>query len=273
MGQDRVVILKDGRRLGFVEYGSLRGFPIFLFHGWPSSRLRVASVIKAARKSGVRLICIDRPGYGLSDYKKGRKILDWPCDVVELADQLKITKFSVYGVSGGGPYAAVCAYKIPERIIKAGIAVGLAPIYAPGVLEGMNLLYRIGWSNYSRIPFLAILGSLYIWVVAKYFPKLISLDDLNVADQREAILEAYRQGVRAAAQDLILYTADWGFDISRIKAKVFLWYGGRDKAAPVAMGKYYAEMIPTSTFKVYPDEGHILSITHAEEIFNTLTRF
>jgi pimeloyl-ACP methyl ester carboxylesterase len=65
---------------------------------------------------------------GLSDYKKDRTILDWPDDVVELADALGIDKFPIEGISGGGPYAAACAYKIPDRLTACGIISGLGPM-------------------------------------------------------------------------------------------------------------------------------------------------
>ncbi len=62
---------------------------------------------------------------GLSDFEPGRKILDWPNDVIQLADALEIDRFGVEGVSGGGPYAAACAYKIPDRL---GSLTGLNPV-------------------------------------------------------------------------------------------------------------------------------------------------
>jgi len=37
----KTVQLKDGRRLGYVEYGDPGGKPCFHFHGWPSSRSEV----------------------------------------------------------------------------------------------------------------------------------------------------------------------------------------------------------------------------------------
>ena len=45
---------------------------------------------------------------GLSSYKPGRRILDWPDDVVELADYLQIDRFAVVGFCSGGPYVFAC---------------------------------------------------------------------------------------------------------------------------------------------------------------------
>jgi pimeloyl-ACP methyl ester carboxylesterase len=63
-----------------------------------------------AESSGVQLIGLDRPGIGRSDAKAGYRLLDWPDDVVEVADGLGIERFAVEGLSGGGPYALACAH-------------------------------------------------------------------------------------------------------------------------------------------------------------------
>jgi pimeloyl-ACP methyl ester carboxylesterase len=41
--------------------------------------------------------------------------LDWPDDVVEVADQLGVGRFAVAGISAGGPYALACTYKYTLR--------------------------------------------------------------------------------------------------------------------------------------------------------------
>ena len=37
--ESRSIVLADGRRLGFAEYGDPTGTPILYFHGLPASRL------------------------------------------------------------------------------------------------------------------------------------------------------------------------------------------------------------------------------------------
>lgn len=68
---DNVVKLPDGRNLGYADYGDPLGKPIFYFHGWPSSRLEGMTFHAAGLKLGARIISPDRPGLGLSDFKKG----------------------------------------------------------------------------------------------------------------------------------------------------------------------------------------------------------
>ena len=60
---DNILRLKDGRRLGYAEYGDIQGKPGFVFHGMPGSRLEAELGEAAAKKLGIRIIAPDRPGY------------------------------------------------------------------------------------------------------------------------------------------------------------------------------------------------------------------
>src|SRR4029453_18002372 len=112
---DSTLWLRDRRRLQVLEIGKRNGFPIFHFHGNGSSLLEIFTVESRAEPLGLRLICPDRPGIGGSDSKPDYRLLDWPDDVVDVADQLGIKRFAVEGFSGGAPFALACAYKIPTR--------------------------------------------------------------------------------------------------------------------------------------------------------------
>lgn len=57
----------------------------------------------AARALGIRTIAPDRPGYGLSDFKRGRAFVDWSADVIELSEALNLGKFVVLGSQVAAP--------------------------------------------------------------------------------------------------------------------------------------------------------------------------
>jgi pimeloyl-ACP methyl ester carboxylesterase len=146
------IILSDGRKLGFAEFGETQGEPVFYFHGFPGSRLEAKLAETMAKDSRVRFIGIDRPGFGLSDFKPKRAIVDWPNDVTELADSLGIDQFFILGVSGGGPYAAACAHQIPDRLISVGIVCGMGPVDVPRIMDQMVGIYRQGLRLTRRFP-------------------------------------------------------------------------------------------------------------------------
>ncbi|MEE9278320.1 MAG: alpha/beta hydrolase, partial [Dehalococcoidia bacterium] len=144
--------LQDGRQLGYADYGDASGKPIFFFHGTPGSRLSGLLPGVVAGPLGARVIAIDRPGYGLSDFKSGRTIGDWPRDVTELADALGFERFAVLGFSGGGPYAAVCAHQIPQRLTQVGIVSGIGPLDARSARASSTRMQRFRFWGARHLP-------------------------------------------------------------------------------------------------------------------------
>jgi len=279
--------LKDGRTLGYAEYGVPKGKTIFEFHGNPSSRLGSILFDEAARRLGVRVIGIDRPGMGLSDYKPNRKLLDWPDDVTELANALGIDRFPIVGGSGGVPSVLACAYKIPERLNAVGVLFGPRPLGAPGATAG--------WSHSMRIQaFLGRNGPLWIGSLAmkavarvmrqnpdralsKMFKELPESDKEAFnhpgVKQRyiDTIREAFRSGTRGIALDFALSMKPWGFRLEDISKEVHLWHGENDTVVPPEMGRYLAQAIPNCQARFISGEGHFsLLPNYVGEILNTL---
>ena len=82
----------------------------------------------AARELGVRLIAADRPGIGSSDRQSSDALLDWP-DRRQGAHRTRssISRFGVVGWSLGGPFAAACAYALPDRVTMLGLVAPVHP--------------------------------------------------------------------------------------------------------------------------------------------------
>src|ERR1700716_3282454 len=118
--REGTVDLDDGRVLGYREYGELTGTPIVYLHGMPGSRLDPVALDEEYRRLGVRVVAIERPGYGLSSARRSGGLVDWPADVAAVADHLAIERFAVLGYSSGGKYAAACAYALPDRVTVVG---------------------------------------------------------------------------------------------------------------------------------------------------------
>lgn len=279
----KTIQLRDGRQLGYAEYGDRAGQPVFLFQGTPSSRL-IHPDDSITRSLGARLIMIDRPGFGLSDFQPGRTLLDWPDDVAEVADLLDLNRFAVVGVSGGSPYVAACAYKIPDRLTAVAIVGGGGPVDVPGVMDGMPWVRRAGAAIAMRVPFL--LRPL-IWLLQnpqrdleRFFQRYTAHNppaDRVLLDQPEfqqmlkaSYAEATRQGIRGFAWEVRLVSNPWGFRLEDIPIEVHLWHGEEDTSTPLAMAQYMASTIPNCTVTFVPREGHFLLFTHWRQILATL---
>lgn len=281
----QTLALKDGRRLGWAEYGDPGGTPMFFFHGFPGSRLEAGMGDEAARRAGVRTIAVDRPGSGLSDYKAGRRIIDWPDDVAQLADHLGLEKFGVTGVSGGGPYAAVCAYGMPERVSACGLISSVGEITGHASTRGMSTMNRVIFGIGRWAPFLGYPAFVMMRRMASGDsdaltrqmmrsmpePDRVILERPEIAEVfKEDLAEAMRQGVKGAVQDNALYSRPWGFPLGEIKAPVHIWQGELDRNVPVEHARRLAAAIPGSTLHLLPGEGHLLVIDRIEEILRTL---
>jgi len=274
--------LKDGRMLGYAEYGVPDGKPVFYFHGFPGSRLdwRFSDPNDVAAQLSIRMIALDRPGMGLSDFKPKRSILDWPDDVTEVADTLQLDTFAVIGVSGGGPYALACAYKIPERLSKTLIISGMGPSDAPQMKKGLS------WTIPGK-PFIArkLLLMMFNLGLQKDSEKFVNRSkaqfpqpDMMILDTSKAkqiyidmLCEAFRSGTAGANYEARLYRSPWGFKLQNISSEVHLWHGVLDTNVPVSVGRYMAERIPGCQVEYLEGEAHLsVAYNHIREILSIL---
>ncbi len=278
---DKVISLRDERTLGYAEYGDPSGKPVFFFHGLPGSRLQRHPDDSIAIELGARIITIDRPGYGLSDFQHGRTLLDWPNDVAQLADALNIDQFAAIGLSGGGPYLLACAYKMPERITSATVVSGMGPIDDPDAVKSMLPSMRLGLGIAPKVPLgvvrlldpIAKLVSRNPLSAKKLVPssapkpdkKAFARPDIQEVD-RQDLGEAYRNGAQGAFWEVVLLATPWGFCLEDIHKKIFLWHGEDDTTVPQQIGRYVARTLSNCKSTFYPGEGHTLIYHYWREI-------
>jgi pimeloyl-ACP methyl ester carboxylesterase len=277
--------LSDGRTLAYAESGHPDGKPVFFFHGTPGSRF-FRPPDKVTRQLGVRLITLDRPGYGRSTFQPGRRFLDWPKDIVQLADALGIERFAVAGHSGGGPYVLACAFALPERVTAAASLSGAGPLDTPGATDGMTTLNKLGFRFGRFLPW--PLWRLLMWLtyhrrsldpaaaMDRETGRRPAADDVQIArpEVRAACLEsekeAFRGGLRALAWDARLLTGPWGFHPEEIRIPVHFWHGTADNLTTAAMARSLASRIPGSRVTICEGEAHLLLFPHWHEILTQL---
>jgi pimeloyl-ACP methyl ester carboxylesterase len=280
--------LPDGRILGYDDHGPPNGKPVFFFHGTPGTRLNwyLFGSEELTQKLNIRIISLDRPGLGLSDFHAGRQFCDWPGDVISLADALDFVRFAVLGYSGGGPYAAACALHIPERLTSVGIVSGVGPHNVPGSTDDIAP-ENLRFTHLARDkPWLSRLAYRFGGVMARYMPGRLITKAMTVLPEPDRAVfakpemqevfismlkESMRSGARGAHWDTALMVSPWDFQLQDIAMKVYLWYGERDRNVSLAMGRYLAETLPNSDARFYPSEGHFsLIVNHVEEILRVL---
>ncbi|HSR66304.1 MAG TPA: alpha/beta hydrolase [Acidobacteriota bacterium] len=277
--------LADGRKLGYQIFGDPRGRPVYYCHGWPGSRLECALLATNARPLGLAMVALDRPGMGLSDFQPGRRLTDWPDDVEQVADLLGHERFGLLGISGGGPYALVCARALAPRLTGTCVVSGMGPADAPGGLAAMGWWHRLAMPLARHAPWISrSLFALSAWA-ARLWPSGVLLaaravmpgPDKTVLRRPDFVeiiaphvREIFRQGSRGAAHDGELYLHPWGFGLEEVETPVNLWHGELDLSVPAAFGRAVAQRLPDCRTCFYPHEAHLSTVTnHVEDILQT----
>jgi pimeloyl-ACP methyl ester carboxylesterase len=201
--------------------------------------------------------------------------LDWPDDVVELADNLDLQRFAVAGFSGGGPYALACAYKVPERLTTCGMISGVAG-------TGRFLAFLSTWLPYLVLPVTKYFfrdtqsANQTLKRVARHWvePDRNALAHPGVRDiMARSMVEAFCPGARGAAYDGTLFSAqDWGFRPEDIAfPNIYLWHGELDRQIPIAAARAGGEKLAHRNATYYPGEGHIsVVVNRGREIMEAL---
>jgi len=265
-----------GRRIAYSELGDPTGRPVLYAHGFPSSRREALLLHDTAVATGARIVTSDRPGYGDSDDDPARTIADWPEDLLRLADHLRIEHFALLGVSGGGPYAAAAAWRIPRlaagRLAGCAMVCPLGPIYIDAVLQAMNPAVRLslGIGRQPRWLGDVLLGRPTTGLLQR-LPGLVEKvrhlaappADREVLQEGDngkilnaTIADAMQDGGCGARRDLVLYTHDWHIPFAEIDYPIEIWHGKADGTVPIDHARWYAEHLPNARLNEIPDEGH-----------------
>lgn len=271
-----LVSLPGGRTLAFDEYGMPEGMPVVFLGAAPSSRL-LDPRPDVTRAMDVRLLTVDRPGYGASSPVEDGQAPSWGAFADDLAEALRtlgIVRAGIAGWSNGGLGGLALAARHPSLVSRLVVAGTPAPHE------------EVPWIPEEFVPFLARLREDPANAVAALAPMLAAPPEAAVAElgggpddaraledpeRRDALqamlVEAYRQGGVGAATDIVATNvAPWGFDLASVEAPVTLLYGGTDTLVPAVHGEWYASRLPHATLEVVDGTGHLLPLTHWERV-------
>jgi pimeloyl-ACP methyl ester carboxylesterase len=265
-----VLALKDGRALGFVEYGDPAGPVLIYLHGFPGSRLEARWLAKPAERAGVRLIGVDRPGIGLSDRKAGRRIADFPDDLAGFAEALGIDRYGIIGFSGGAPYALASAWKRPGQLTSCSIVSGAGPA---GRFQSAVARF-LPWIALPLIRRRFLTHENAIRTIRKFARRWPEADRsaLRRTDIErsltDSLVEAFRNGAAEVAYDAMLLGRPWGFRLQEIAfPNIHLWHGEQDTIVPISAGRAVAARLSGRPASILHNEGHIsLIANYGDEI-------
>lgn len=283
--ENEIFKLPDGRELGYAKYGNPDGKPVLFFHGIPGSRLQRNPDLTALKELSICVYALDRPGTGLSSNQKDRKLLDWPKDVSAFVDWLHIDRFSVIGISSGGPYALACAHQMTDRIISVTLVSAMAPLDEAELFEEIDPKMKRLFRFARRMPGLlnGLMGIAFLFLKDRFdvaFDKLVAdlpESDKNLLHQpaianmfKNDVGQAFRQGSKGVVSDMRILTESWDFSLNEIKLPAQIWHGIEDTIVPIRLAYFMANKLPQAETHFIKGAGHFMALHYTKGIFSKM---
>jgi pimeloyl-ACP methyl ester carboxylesterase len=151
--REHEIEVPKGRRLGCAEFGEPTSTTVVVSnHGTGSSRLEPALFDDIYAELGLRVLAIDRPGYGNSTPVDERALVAWGDDVAAVLDQLGIGAIVAYGYSSGGPHALAMAAApaMHDRTESVILTASIAPEQPERSTRGIEVVQRVQSSTWDE---------------------------------------------------------------------------------------------------------------------------
>jgi pimeloyl-ACP methyl ester carboxylesterase len=270
--KDLTLELTDGRRLAYAEWGDPDGRPVLFLHRSPGSRLFDPNPEATA---GVRLVTVDRPGYGGTDPVADASFSVVAKDLSALVESLDMTDIALIGWSGGGQFAVASVAAFEARLGSMTLVCTPAPDdeipWFPDETRPMLPAMRAG--PVGALP--GISGGFEPLVAD---PKSLAASDPSPADADARALpgvpdaltsmmrEAGRQGGAGIAFDVVAGGRKGTLPVDAVNVPTWLWYGAGDEYIGLEHGRWYADQIAGSHLEIVQGAGHLLPILRWHEI-------
>lgn len=276
-----------GRVIGARLAGAGDGPLVVYMHGAPSSRRDVDFLHERSAQRGVRLVGIDRPGFGISTPMPFtfRSVAQ---DAGIVADALGAQRFAVFGQSSGVPYALATAALLGDRVTAVATGGGMMP-FLPGsagfasLSEGEQrgvMLAGIDDAEAERLLAEADLPTVEQLAMTDGEIEAAWMAHLSPADQRvfaaglgrlmgPTMREALRQGQVGWARDNLVRMPRWDFDLADVAAPATIWIGVED-AINVEGARWLARQVPSAVLRELPGHGHFVGLGLWSEVLDSL---
>lgn len=242
-----MLTLADGSQAWVVDTGPADGIPV-LFVGGTGTSATVSHLVEflssAREELGIRLISIDRNGFGSASFDPEAGYDEFATTALGVLDELGVDDFSMVGISGGGPYTAAVAARAPERVRS----VHLGAAYTGDPIAGsLQQLCALPSDARDALAVSSAADPVSWWA----FP-----DDATVHQIPGFVDAAVADGVRTfRAEDGVsdpeglvhefeLFCTPTTTDVSNVTAPVFLYYGDRDTTVPFAYADQWNQRYP-----------------------------
>jgi pimeloyl-ACP methyl ester carboxylesterase len=233
------------------------GDPVILMHANTGTTENWEKQTPALVQAGYRVIAFDRPGWGKSVVHPGMSLISVAEDLDALADHLKLGKFHLLGVAGGGYVALDYAAWRPERL--RSLVVAASGLGLVGDDEAEAFRKRAAIPGFSQLPA----------EVREMSPSYRGMDPQGVA--RWKAIE--QRAMQAGAVVPPLRTPNTDQKIAAITTPILVIAGDVDLTTPSAAVRLWAKHLRTYDWALIPEAGHSVAWEQPEAFNQAVLAF
>lgn len=262
--------LPSGRIVNYVDEG-MKGWRTAVFIGGAGTSARATRLVDFLRTSRqslrLRLIVVERNGFGLTNFDPKLNMVDYARDVLAVLNRLRVSKFALIAVSGGGPYAAKLAALAPTRLLSFHGAAALYQFPPDNPLSYLNATEiaavfagdindpRAWWAQVPTAATWNIPG----WLDTAYD------DGARTAHMRG------QKNVDEAIAPMVHEVLVWReklANLSAVQAPVFLYNAKDDTTVTMAQAQMWKTAFSGAAVRsrVYPTGGHSVHYRHWDQV-------
>ena len=240
-----------GVKLWFTDSGGA-GTPIVLLHANTGTSAIWTSQVASFAEAGYRVVAFDRRGWGKSvaDPATGPQPGSIAGDLDALADHLKLDRFHLVGVAGGGFAALDYAAWHPEKLRSLVIGASTGQVADKEITD---FIVRL------EIPGIRKLPAVYREVGPSY-------RGAN-PDGTKQWIEVEEHARQPDAPSQPLRTPNTFAKIETIPAPTLVLAAGADLLAPPALMRIWASHVKNHEWAIVPDSGHAIA-WEQPDVFN-----
>jgi pimeloyl-ACP methyl ester carboxylesterase len=266
-----------GRTLHYADTGEAGWRPVLYIGGTGTSAramLMTGYLDTLRRQLHLRLISVERNGFGDTAFDPAWSLADYADDVRTVLDHLAIERFALVAISGGGPYAAHVAAALGPRVISLHFAAALADRL---VGDGVNCDMSAGQVAHALAP---TVQNPQIWWGFPQTSPTNAIPGFAERAQDEGARAFFIRGqmgdAAPEAAEMQRYCrarlADLAPALGKVAAPVFTYYGSADHAVGPTNALFWQTRLGGPvTVRDYPGEGHDVQYRHWDQILIDLS--
>ena len=278
----RDMVLPDGRKMSYRDYGDPAGPVLLAFHEGLGSSLLPYETEAIAGQLGLRVVCADRPAYGGSDRHPGYSFDSVAEDATALCDALGLDRVSIVAVAAGAPFALQTACRMGPRVRRVFLCSARPPHRARPDRRNPLMMFRARleaneWVTETLFGLLAtrispamIERNLRKAIAASAGDRAWYAAHPEMVDLIAAYLtEALAGGGKGPADDLRAFRRSPVLTLDAMQAPLSVWHGAEDRLAPVEdLLRFLGER--PHDLKIMPGIGQFMILKHWTDLLEAV---